>query len=64
MSRRTRPVGHNFRKPEVKGSSPFAGSIEIKQLQAPSGCLFWFVDTDVDRLGTVGRDFGGAHFSV
>lgn len=25
-------VEHRFRKPEVKGSSPFAGSIEIKQL--------------------------------
>src|SRR2546423_620033 len=51
-------VEHRFRKPEVKGSSPFAGSIEIKQLQAPSRCLFWFVDISVDRLGAgVGGDF-------
>jgi hypothetical protein len=54
--------GHWFRKPEVKGSSPFAGSIEIKQLQAPSGCLFWFVDTDVDRLGTPVPSSSGVDF--
>lgn len=44
----------SIRKPEVKGSSPFAGSIEIKQLQAPPGCLFWFVDTTVDKIGPGG----------
>ena len=53
-----------IRKPEVKGSSPFAGSIEIKQLQAPSGCLFWFVDINVDRLGMGRAAHRGAAFFI
>ena len=35
-------VEHRFRKPEVKGSSPFAGSIRFKRLRPQEQWPRWF----------------------